>query len=157
MHSDRIGLPDRRALSSLSDRVIGLGAPVSVLIRPDPCEEPLLRAELSDRIAQHEAERPQVGDEPEGADLDTLQDWEAEHRAWQAMLDGVRAPDRLDVELLWPSPYAAPVLRGVAAAAAATYDKAPSDVGAARALESARATLRAFLAVDNGGLEEVSL
>ena len=62
-----------------------------------------------------------------------------------------------DLHLLWPTAYAAPVLRAAVAVACAEADDAPDNAAARSALESAEATLCAFYAVDNGGLQEVDL
>ena len=77
------------------------------------------------------------------------------------MLDQLDDLGSADVELVWPTTYAAPVLRGAVAAAEAALKAGPQGT-ATRAslratLESARVTLSDFLAVDNGGLAEVHL
>ena len=157
MHSDRTGPSDRRALPSVSDRVVGLGAPVSVVIRPDRRELPILSAVVTASMAEHEAERPVARVYPTRDDRSDLRQWEGEHQAWQAMLDSVARPGEGDVELLWPTTYAAPVLHAAVAAAERAQQATPDDAEAARTLESARATFEAFQAVDKGGLQDVHL
>ena len=73
------------------------------------------------------------------------------------MLDQLEEDRAGDMELIWPTAYAAPVLRGAVAAAEAAVSAVASHASARAALESAKTTLSDFLAVDNGGLAEVNL
>jgi hypothetical protein len=66
--------------------------------------------------------------------------------------------------VLWPTAYAAPVLRGALnnaldgiVAASRDDDGLPSLAAAIYAAQALLATLRAFLAIDHGGLQEVAL
>ena len=147
MHSDRTAAPIRR--------VTGLGAPLSVELRLPQTDVPLLRSEVLRHLERHEQRRPSIATD-RGADLER---WEAEHRTWQEMLHGLDGGEPV-IELLWPTAYTAPVLRGAINAARREVEAASPDAPtpqALAALESARAILDAFLAVDNGGLQDLDL
>lgn len=64
--------------------MIGLGAPVSVLIRPSACEAPLLRARLEAEIIDHERTHPPASDPAQS-------EWDAQRDAWHAMRAGLDA------------------------------------------------------------------
>ena len=146
-------------------RVVGLGAPISVVIRPATCELPLLRARVQRELDEHRRERPDLGPKQtvrELVDVVELEHWEREHAEWERMLssldgDGPR-------ELLWPTAYAAPVLRGTLEDALATIrdprmqaDGLPALATALHTASKCLATCRGFDAVDNGGLQDVRL
>ena len=150
MHPDRSGPPNARAWSP--GRVIGLGAPVTVVIRAPRTDVPLLRDEVGRRLEEHDRSEPIVGLHRLRAG-DEHDEWRAQRAAWTDMLRQLGDERGADVELVWPTAYAAPVLRGAVAAAEA----APRGTGTRAALESARVTLSDFLAVDNGGLAAVNL
>lgn len=141
MQVDRTGPPDRRA----PERVVGLGAPTTVRLRLPRADAPLLRNEIHAQMERH-------ADENDGSEQ-----WLAEHAAWQGMLRGLDLNDHEDIDVLWPSAYAAPVLYGAVISAQATVTATPNDPEAAAIRDSARRTLTAFLEIDNGGLDEVNL
>ena len=147
MQSDRIGPPDAVAFSSR--RVVGLGAPLTVIIRAPRGDIPLLRTEVNRLQEEHGRQRPDGHSDQE--------QWVAEQAAWLDMLRQLDDDRDPEVELTWPTAYAAPVLRGAVASAQRAAQAAPQDVQAHRRLESATATLGDFLAVDNGGLARVNL
>lgn len=70
-------------------RVVGLGAPVSVLIRFAPCETPFLRSQLLKRPPEPD-EHPEV---------------------LRQMLASLDEDGAIEIAVLWPTAYAAPVLR----------------------------------------------
>ena len=56
MHPDRSGPPNVRACSP--GRVIGLGAPVTVVIRAPRTDVPLLREEVGRQLEEHDQSEP---------------------------------------------------------------------------------------------------
>ena len=146
-------------------RVVGLGAPVSVLLRPANCEVPLLAARVQRELDQHRRERPDLGPKEtvrELMDVVELEHWEREHAEWERMLSCLDGDGPL--ELLWATAYAAPVLRGRLEDALATIrdPRVQADglsvlAAALRAASECLATRCAFDAVDNGGLQDVRL
>jgi hypothetical protein len=143
-------------VEAVRPRVLGLGAPLSVLIRPSSREVPMLRRELHAQMARHAHERPRLGTSDAG-------EWSGERRVWEAMLAGVEDDADTSIELIWPTAYVHPVLFGALreAAALVTAPSTPAQVGSfAEALKTAEAcyaTWQAFLAIDNGGLQDVVL
>jgi hypothetical protein len=147
MLTDRIGPTAATAAleptsSAIPGRVVGLGAPVSVLICLSPREAPLLSAQLLKRRRDEQHE--------------------------EAVIDEMLASLSCDIDeeriVLWPTAYASPILRAALTDAVAGIAAAvPGDdslASLADALDTARsvlATLQAFLAVDNGGLDQVAL
>jgi hypothetical protein len=143
-------------------RVLALGGPVSVLIRPQPCELPLLRDRVLAEIAAHDRNHPRPRPSDPRGELDQQERWMAARRAWQTMLDALDPNEPL--ELLWPTAYAHSVLHGALSDALAAVEDPGSDPEAllelADALDAARAcltTLIAYDAVDGGGLQDVDL
>jgi hypothetical protein len=123
-------------------RVTGLGAPISVLIRLAPYEAPLLRSQLLNGPLSHDGD-PSVIEE---------------------MLAGLEHDGGTELTVLWPSAYAAIVLRGALADALDGVVSAERDdaclcslAGSLSAAQAALTTLRAFLEIDNGGLQQVAL
>jgi hypothetical protein len=121
---------------------------------------PLLRGEITRRLSAHDRNEPVIELHRRRA-RDEHDEWRAQRTAWTDMLGQLDDERDADVELIWPTAYAAPVLHGAVAAAEAAVKTAPLGTAARRALravlESARVTLSDFLAVDNGGLAEVNL
>ena len=160
MHTDRTGPPDPHALQWLSDRVIGLGAPLTVALRLPRSDAPLLREQVLAQINEHDRQQPLVRSHMTRREIAALEQWQGEHQAWKDMLHGLDSDEGV-IELMWPSAYAAPVLNAATAAALAAVVEGAPDAPRLQQrvadLESARATLRAFRAVDNGGLDEVNL
>ena len=158
MHPDRSGLPNARAWSP--GRVIGLGAPVTVVIRAPRTDVPLLRGEVTRRLNEHDRNEPVIELHRRRA-RDDHEEWRAQRTAWTDMLGQLDDERDADVALVWPTAYAAPVLHGAVATAEAAVRTAPRGTATRQALgaalESARVTLSDFLAVDNGGLAEVHL
>jgi hypothetical protein len=145
-------------------RVVGLGAPASVLIRPEACEAPLLRARLRAELAQHDRKPcPEPGPLATAREREEADEWIAERGAWEDMLLGLDGYSETPIELLWPTAYACPVLIGALRDAVAQLQDLPArpDVPSlAEALDRARACLAtwsAFEAIDNGGLQDVHL
>jgi hypothetical protein len=141
-------------------RVVGLGARISVFLRIDPREVPLLRARVLAMIARHDSERPDKILIP-GGDTD---EWVVRRATLEDMLAGLDGDVAGPVELLWPTTYAYDVLRGAVIDALECLRR--SDVQSralpalAEALEAARACLAtwiAFGAVEGGGLQNVDL
>ena len=141
MHPDRTEPEDPRA----PERVVGLGAPTTVRLRLPRADAPLLRGEIRAQMERHI-------DEDDGSEQ-----WRAERAAWQDMLRGLDVSEHENVDVLWPSAYAAPVLYGAVVTAQAAVTATPNDPNAAAIRDSARLTLTAFLEIDNGGLDEVNL
>jgi hypothetical protein len=143
-------------------RVVGLGGPVSVLIRPEACEAPLLRARLHAELAEHDRKRPEPGPLAAAEELEEADEWMAQRGAWEDMLLGLD-DNETPTELLWPAAYACPVLIGALRDAVAQLQNLPArpDVPSlAQALDTAHACLAtwsAFEAIDNGGLQDVQL
>ena len=158
MHPDRSGPPNDRAWSP--GRVVGLGAPVTVVIRAPRTDVPLLRGEITRRLDEHDRNEPVVELHRRRA-REEHDEWRAQRTAWTDMLGQLDDERDAEVELVWPTAYAAPVLHGVVAAAEAAVKTVPRGAAARQALESALesalVTLSDFLAVDNGGLAEVNL
>ena len=158
MHPDRSGPPNARAWSP--GRVIGLGAPVTVVIRAPRSDVPLLRGEVTRRLNEHDRNEPVIELHRRRA-RDDHDEWRAQRTAWTDMLGQIDDERDADVALVWPTAYAAPVLHGAVVAAEAAVKTAPRGTATRQALgaalESARVTLSDFLAVDNGGLAEVYL
>lgn len=139
-----------------SPRVVGLGAPLSVLIRPTNCEIPLLAEEVRAALAEHDRHRPP--DETPAGDW-----WLEERGVWETMLAGLDAPTEREIELVWPTPYAHEVLFGALCRVLARLERPSTRVearGLGEALETACAcfaTWQAFTAIDHGGLQDVRL
>lgn len=178
MHPDRSCPPLHRALcatdplrllagprqtappeASCEARVVGLGAPLSVRIRVRSCEIPLLRAQV---IRSLEQARPPL----HAADDERPATGGGSVRVWEEMLDQLADLQVSDacLEVLWPTAYASPVLRAAlddaldAVAHAATQNRDLDSLAAVLlAAHAALDTLRAFVAVDFGGLDEVAL
>jgi hypothetical protein len=144
-------------------RVVGLGGPISVLIRPEACEAPLLRARLHAELAEHDRKRPEPSPLATAKELEEADEWMAERGAWEDMLLGLDGNSQTPVELLWPAAYACPVLIGALHDAVARLQNLPARPhvpSLAEALDTARACLAtwsAFQAIDNGGLQDVHL
>jgi hypothetical protein len=88
----------------------------------------------------------------------------AERQAWEEMLAALDEDGDAGTEVLWPAAYAASVLRAAfsdaldaVVAASRDDDGLPSLAEAIYAAQALLATLRAFLAVDGGGLQQVAL
>jgi hypothetical protein len=183
MHADRTGPATRRACGEaretlfdaavdaeaspcarrVQQRVIGLGAPVSVLICLAPCETPFLRAQVREHLAGH-AQHPRVLTPTLSEGSNDREQHSAERRVWEEMLAALDEGGDAGTEVLWPTAYAAPVLRAAlddaldaVAAASRDDDRLPSLAAAIYAAQTLLATLRAFLAIDNGGLQQVAL
>jgi hypothetical protein len=160
MHPDRIEIAGRiaappgerrgtRHVTLVRPRIVGFGAPVSMRIRLDAVEVPRLRAQVV-RFLEH-AQRPEAA-VPVAS-------------AWQEMLD--QLPFRCHgqgLEVLWPTVYAYPVLRAAVDDALDALEEARRDArglevlaAEVSAVRAAVETLRAFLAVDRGGLQDVAL
>jgi hypothetical protein len=144
-------------------RVVGLGAPVSVLIRPEAREAPLLRAQLHAELAEHDRKRPEPGPLATARELEEADEWMTERGAWEEMLLGLDGNGETPIELLWPAAYACPVLIGALRDAVAQLQDLPArpDLPSlAEVLDTARACLAtwsAFEAIENGGLQDVHL
>jgi hypothetical protein len=163
LHAERSAVPASWSSLCPGERVVGLGAPVSVLIRPEACEAPLLRARLHAEIAEHDRKRPEPGPLATPRDLEEADAWRAARGAWEDMLLGLDAGNAAPIELLWPTAYACQVLIGALRDAVARLQDLPARpdyVSVAEALDVARACLAtwsAFEAIDHGGLQEVNL
>lgn len=138
-------LPGARAM-----KVTGLGAPVSVGIRFEACEGPVVIAALRDEL---------IAESDAGGDDDHRQ----ELRRMLAEVDHTPGPAE-SFDVLWPSALALGVLRGALGHASrraldAVERRAPlAEVRAALAVTGASLeTLEDFLTVDNGGLQDVWL
>jgi hypothetical protein len=133
---------------------------VTVFIRAPRTDVPLLREEIGRRLEEHDQREPVIELHGRRA-RDEHDEWRAQRTAWTDMLGQLDDERGADVELVWPTAYAAPVLHGAVAAAGAAVKAGPqgtatrASLGAA--LQSARVTLSDFLAVDNGGLAEVNV
>jgi hypothetical protein len=133
-----------------------------VLIRPEACEAPLLRARLHAELAEHDQKRPETGPPAAEREHEEADEWIAQRATWEDMLLGLD-DNEAPTELLWPAAYACPVLIGALRDAVAQLQDLPAhpDVPSlAEALDTARACLAtwsAFEAIDNGGLQDVQL
>ncbi|HEY6886346.1 MAG TPA: hypothetical protein VI300_01165 [Solirubrobacter sp.] len=141
-------------------RVVGLGAPLSVRIRLEPCERAALRHQILKQVPAISQPHPATSDNL----LEHVDD-AAQAQAWREMLAQLDDhAEHTPVVVLWPTALATPALRGALNdALAAVADRAYADDGhaaLAHALMTAATlleTLRALLAVDHGGLSEVDL
>ncbi|WP_028057956.1 hypothetical protein [Candidatus Solirubrobacter pratensis] len=141
-------------------KVLGLGAPISMFLRLDPRELPLLRARVRAKLAQHDSERPE-GPLPPGSDSDR---WVVLRATLEDMLAGIEDELAGPVELLWPTTYAHEILQGALIDALEPLQRVSIQPDALQALaevlDTARACLAtwiAFEAVDGGGLQNVDL
>jgi hypothetical protein len=140
-------------------RVVGLGAPLSVRIRLEPCERAALRRQILNQAAASPSDVTPEGATPAPAN-DTPQT-----QAWQEMLVQLEASgDDAPAVVLWPTALATPALRDaltLALAAVAQCPRGDAELAAlADTLTTASTlleTLRALLAVDHGGLQAVDL
>src|SRR4051812_406427 len=131
MHPDRIDPARPCAASPLAQsacahpaHVVGLGAPLSVRIRLEPCERTALRRQIRNRvpaISQSDATVSEVASAPADAP--------PQAQAWREML--LQLDDPVNIRpgvVLWPTALAMPALRGALAdALAAVADCAPAD------------------------------
>jgi hypothetical protein len=160
MHPDRIA-PTCRYASAPSEcanaaRVVGLGAPVSVRIRLEPSERPALRRQ----ITRHMPPAPPC----DGVRIPPIDD-DPQAPAWREMLAELdKARDGAPIVVLWPTALATPALRGALTAILDAIADSPRGAGDLTALADRLATatalldtLRAVLAVDHGGLQDVDL
>jgi hypothetical protein len=140
----------------VESRVAGFGAPVSVRIRLGECEIPRLRAQVLELLEAARTGAQSIVDEETAA---------PRVLAWEAMLDQLEPCDATGgLDLLWPTALALRALRAAADDALDALADAPRGIDDLDALaelvyEAAAAieTLRALVAVDLGGLQEVAL
>jgi hypothetical protein len=126
---------------------------MSVRIRLHPCEIPRLRVQVLKLLEAARAGAHRTADEECTA---------PKIRVWEAMLDQLKPRDAGgELDLLWPTALAFPSLRAAAFDALADAPRGVEELDALAELvhEAAAAieTLRAFIAVDHGGLPEVAL
>jgi hypothetical protein len=141
-------------------KVVGLGAPISVLLRLEPCEAPLLRARVHAKILEHDSKRPADAPTP----WSEAEEWGAQRATLEDMLIGLDDDTATPIEVLWPTAYAYPVLYGALTDAVASVQQQRTEPDALPALISALDAARAILAtwiafdgVDGGGLQDVHL
>ena len=141
-------------------RVVGLGAPLSVRIRLEPCEQAPLRRHITRRARALPA--PDISGTTRPARQEAAP---VEAQAWREMLAQLAdSGDVQPVAVLWPTALAVPALRGALADTLGTIESCPRGDSDLAALNEALATafaliqtLRALLAVDNGGLPDLAL
>jgi hypothetical protein len=142
-------------LAGRDRKVVGLGAPISVLVRLEPCEFPALRGSLVAALEIH----ARACLEARGAGVDRRDDRATERQALVDMLASLHGAASSSIEVCWPPPLAHGILRGALLDALASLSRcdvtrtALEELG--QALETARAcfaTWSAFEAVDHGGL-----
>jgi hypothetical protein len=167
---DAAGCRDPRAAARFREghqhgacKVVGLGAPVSVRIRFDACELPIVKDALAVLIAADDALQPSVAAAVDSSSRAT-DDQRAELRR---MLDALGGDDRAQVEaheVVWPTSLAHGVVRNAARVAAERLREALDNASATDAIQpAARAFLACaetwswFRAVDGGGLPDVWL
>jgi hypothetical protein len=146
-------------------KVVALGAPVSVQIRLESYEVPLIVDELRELIRVHETREAEVAagtvNEPPADESQR-----AEYGELRRMLEEIacvtESPE--PIEVIWPAALATEVLRGALHAAVDRLSDAADDIYATTAIRDALSaaaacldTWEAFQAVDNGGLEDVAL
>lgn len=152
------------AATTLSSKVIGLGAPTSVRMFLELSEVPSLLDALGDELARHGC-----GSHIKGRDVEREADvdpagWRYHASELQRMLGDIehasepRYPfDR--IEVLWPTVMAHGVVHGAVRHAERRAAEAIGAAGdaAAATLGAAQQTLHDFEAVDGGGLLDVWL
>jgi hypothetical protein len=144
-------------------KVVGLGAPVSVRIRFDASELPIVKDALANLIAANDPHPLGIA---ASVDLPS-RDTDDQHAELRRMLDTLGRDDQPRAEpreVVWPTSLAYGVVRDAARVAAERLREALADAGATEAIQSAA---QAFLAcaetwtwlqaVDSGGLQNVWL
>jgi hypothetical protein len=147
-------------------KVVALGAPVSVQIRVEPCEAPVIVDELRELIIVYETREAEAraGIISEPPDDEGCRDQFHELRQ---MLDEIvrdGEPPTEPIEVIWPAALAIDVLRGALYEAVERLRTAADDLKATVAIRDALRTVaacldtwEAFGAIDNGGLQDVAL
>ncbi len=147
-------------------KVIALGAPVSVQIRFQPCEAAVVVDELRAQVIAYETAeadaRAGIGGSPTGDEGRRDRVGELRQMLCEIERDGELPVEPFEV--LWPAALAIDVLRGALREAAERLHASLNDLKATGAIRSALGvvaacleTLESFDAVDNGGLQDVSL
>jgi hypothetical protein len=132
-------------------KVLGRGAPLSLVVWLEQAEIPLLRDALHTELDLHASRRAGVGATGVG-------DWEDEQRTLQEMLRSLER-DGDPLEVCWPTEFAHGIFRRAVLAAIEQVGKCPTASDGLRQVEEALsaaqaslATWQAYEVVDWGGL-----